>query len=103
MFGLDLVTATIQRVFRAEARSAVLAGTLEGIADAIEQVMGERPSLDGAVIVESLPEEKPTVAAIAGKVAGKTAQKSIKKAGLASVELLFVVATVSTIAACILI
>ena len=96
MFGLDLVTATIQRVFRAEARSAVLAGTLEGIADGLEQIMGERPSLEGAVIVEMIPSETPKAI-----TTERPARKAAKKAGFTSVEVLFVVATAGTVAACV--
>lgn len=76
MFGLNLVTETIAKVFRAEARTAVLRGTLEGIADGLEQIMGERPSLEGAVIVEMIPGETPKAI-----TTEKPAKKAAKKAG----------------------
>lgn len=50
MFGLDVLRNVVKGFFRSEAKAAAIEGTLEGIADALEHITGERPELPCDVI-----------------------------------------------------
>lgn len=56
MFGLDLLGNVVRKFFRDRAKAEAMRGTLEGIADALEDLTGERPALPGdAKVIEAAP------------------------------------------------
>jgi hypothetical protein len=56
MFGIDLLGGVVRRLFRERSRAAALEGTLEGIADALERIIGERPELPSDLMAAPLIE-----------------------------------------------